>query len=306
MAGAPFHVDDHTAAADAERAARDAGRTADADALHVIAGTPQSVWFIAGDDAASPYVRGFFGRAATEPGRIAAITLHGLPQQVCAGDNAPGAESADRYRAWIDGYAQAIADRRAVVFLEPDALAASGCLSPADRAVRLDLVAYAVRTLSALPHAGVYIDAGAGDWRKEQAMAALLRRADVREARGFTLNTTHYDWTADEVAYGLRLSRLLHGKHFVVNPAFNGRGPQIVGRRYHVWCNPTGRALGPTPTTRTHDPRADAFFWLGNPGLSDGRCNGGPRVGTFWEPWALDLVRNAAQAPDFPVFRRRR
>jgi hypothetical protein len=39
--------------------------------------------------------------------------------------------------------------------------------------------------------------------------------------------------------------------------------------------------------------------------LSDGTCNGGPTVGTFWLDWALELTRNSAGAPDFPVLARR-
>jgi endoglucanase len=88
----------------------------------------------------------------------------------------------------------------------------------------------------------------------------------------------------------------------VVNTAFNGRGPQIR-HRFHVWCNPAGRALGPLPTTRTRAARADALFWLGNPGLSDGACRGGPPVGTFWLDWALQLSRPAPAARDYPTWR---
>jgi endoglucanase len=91
------------------------------------------------------------------------------------------------------------------------------------------------------------------------------------------------------------------GKHFVVNTSANGSGPEIGARNFHVWCNPRGRALGPLPTAQTGDPLADAFFWIGNPGLSDGICNGGPTVGTFWLQWALELTRNAQSARDFPT-----
>lgn len=311
FAGNPFvggnwFVDRPTvAAAQHADAARAAGDTATADALERIAGTPQSLWFIAADDpASSDYVHGFFARAAAAGDATMFITLHGLPQQVCAGDNAPGASDAPAYRRWIDGYAALIGSRRAVVFLEPDALAASRCLAPSARALRLELLTYAARVLSALPATAVYEDAGAGDWRSVRDIVALLKGAGIRYARGFALNATHFDWTAVEVAYGRRVARALGGKHFVVNTAANGRGPEIR-HRFHVWCNPRGRSLGPLPTARTTAPQADAFFWIGNPGLSDGRCNGGPTVGTFWPAWALELVRNTRGAPDFPLVRRR-
>jgi endoglucanase len=306
MAGAPLFVDPGTAAARARDDAAAEGRTADAALLSRIADTPQATWFIAADTADSGYVRAFWRRADAAPGTIVEIALHGLPNQVCAGDNAPGAASEAAYRSWIDGWAQLVGARRVVVFVEPDALAAARCLGPAARRARIALVRYAVTRLSALPHSGVYVDAGAGDWRTVKDMAPLLRAAGVGAARGFVLDVTHYDWTADEVAYGRRLSRALGGKHFVVNTAFNGDGPKVGGGGYHQWCNPPGRALGPVPTTRTPSRLVDAFAWVGNPGLSDGRCNGGPPVGTFWERWALELAANAAHAPDYPVLRRLR
>lgn len=305
MAGEPFYVDSGHEVDRAEFAARAYGDERTANALDVIARTPQSTWFIAADDpGSSGYVHAFFARWSAHPETIATITLHGLPQQVCAGDNAPGHASAAAYRDWIDGWARLIGDGRVVVFLEPDALAASACLSAADRATRLSLMAYAARRLSALPHTGVYEDIGAADWTPLPRAVSLLRAAGVRYARGFALNATHYDWTADELAYGDQLARRLHGKHFVVNTAFNGRGPQVRGHGFHVWCNPRGRALGPVPTTRTRSRFADALYWIGNPGLSDGRCNGGPTVGAFWLPWALALVHNSTDAPDYPVARR--
>lgn len=305
MAGAPWYVDDQFEVSLAAHDAAFSGDLSAAARLDVIARTPQSKWFIAADDpSSSSYVRGFFDRwQSTAPGTTAVITLHGLPQQVCAGENAPGLASAASYRDWIDGWTRLIGDRRVVVFLEPDGLAASKCLSRAARRERVDLMAYATRRLSLLPHTGVYEDIGAGDWLSLDDAARLLRAAGVARARGFSLNTTHFDWTADEVAYGIRLSRRLGGKHFVVNTSANGRGPLVVRARFHEWCNPRARSLGPLPTTRTPSPLVDAFFWLINPGLSDGTCNGGPTVGSFWQSWALELVDRSAGAPDFPTFR---
>jgi endoglucanase len=304
FAGAPWYVDAQTKPALAEQALRDAGQRDDADRIDVISRTPTAKWYIASNPADSRWVQGYFSRAdAWNPNGLVVLALHGLPHQVCAGENPAGASDASSYRAWVDGYARALANRRSVVVLEPDALAAASCLSKADRAERYALIAYAARTLSALPHTGVYIDAGAGDWLNVNEAARRLRAAGVRYARGFALNSTHFDWTSAEVSYGAKLGRMLGGKHFVVNTAFNGRGPKLRGRYYHEWCNPSGRALGPLPTLRTGNRLADAFYWLNTPGESDGHCNGGPSVGTFWLPWGLELVANSAGAPDFPVYR---
>ena len=56
-------------------------------------------------------------------------------------------------------------------------------------------------------------------------MARKLRRVGVAKVRGFMLNATHYDWTRNNIRYGLKLSRLVGGKHFIINTAENGRGP---------------------------------------------------------------------------------
>jgi endoglucanase len=298
MTGSGWFVDPHSAAAQARRHA-DAGT---ARQLETIATTPQATWFIAADDPLHTYyVRDYFNRwRSSAPSTIPVIALHGLPHQNCAGDNAPGHTTGARYRLWINRWAKKIGGDHVVVFLEPDALATTSCLSASWRRERLALMTYAARKLSSLPQTGVYEDAGAGDWLSVSKAAGLLRGAGVRYTRGFSLNSTHFDWTGAEVAYGKKLSRAVGGKHFVVNTSANGKGPEN-GPGGHQWCNPRGRALGPLPTTQTTSPLADAFFWIGNPGLSDGGCNGGPTVGTFWVQWALELTRNAQGARDFPT-----
>jgi endoglucanase len=302
MAGAPFFVDRHTAAARAAGGAVAAGRNDVARSLGVIAAQPQTRWFTAPDDPLrSPFVLDYFRRwRRNAPGTILTIALHGLPNQVCAGENRPGLRSLRAYRRWVDRWRRRIGGKRVVVVVEPDALPASRCLGSRAKRERFAAITYATRRLAGLPHTGVYIDAGAGDWLPVRGAAALLRRAGVRWARGFTLNITHYDWTGAEVRYGQKLGRMLGGKHFIVNTAYNGRGPATRGR-YHLWCNPPGRSLGPVATARTHRRGADAFFWIGSPGFSNGHCNGGPRVGTFWLEFALELVGNTGRARDFPT-----
>ena len=64
--------------------------------------------------------------------------------------------------------------------VEPDGLAdiVRGCLSPAQGAERYQLLRYAMRTLGALPHAQVYLDAGnPGMFADPAVLAGPLRRA---------------------------------------------------------------------------------------------------------------------------------
>jgi endoglucanase len=118
-------------------------------------------------------------------------------------------------------------------------------------------------------------------------MAALLRAADVRKVRGFSLNVSNFNPTPAQEAYGDRLSRLLGGAHYVIDTSRNGAATA------KTWCNPPGQALGTPPTADTGNPRVDAFVWAKPPGASDGSCNGGPPAGQFWLAYALSLARNA-------------
>jgi len=89
---------------------------------------------------------------------------------------------------------------------------------------------------------------------------------------------------------------MVGGKPFIVNTSHNGRGPlhfRRGGRRVNIWCNPSGRGLGPRPTTATGHRLVDAYMWINRPGYSAGSCNGGPLpVGAWWPQRALMYARN--------------
>ena len=89
---------------------------------------------------------------------------------------------------------------------------------------------------------------------------------------------------------------LVGGKHFVIDTSRNGNGPPKCDEAAddeNCWCNPPGRALGTPPTATTADPLIDAYLWLKKPAESDGKCNGGPKAGDFFQERALELARNA-------------
>jgi endoglucanase len=188
-----------------------------------------------------------------------------------------------------------------VIGFEPDSLGTVKCLRPDRRKARLDLLRYGVDVLSRLPGATIYLEGGASDWEPAAGVAAKLRYIGISKVRGFMVNVTHYDWTGNNVLYGLQVSRLTGGKPFVISTAFNGRGPlhlwrAVSGhrRRVNVWCHPPRRGLGPRPTTDTANPRVDAYLWIGRPGFSAGACNGGPLpVGSWWPERALMYARYA-------------
>jgi endoglucanase len=229
-------------------------------------------------------------------GTTAFVAVYDLPHRDCSGSfSAGGASSVGAYKAWIRNMAAAIGNYPTIVVVEPDGLPDSPCLG-ALQAQRLGLIAFATRTLASLPHTSVYIDAGRSDWLPAAETISLLRRAGIKYARGFALDTTGYGSTSSELRYGHQIGAALGGKHFIVNSSRNGNGPLGRARASTVqqlWCNTPGRALGARPSTRTGDPLADAYEWILHPGYSDGYCEGGPAAGTWWPLYALGLASRA-------------
>ncbi len=294
LTGQSLYVDPTGAAADQVRAWERAGRTADAAVIRRIADRPVATWFA---DAAP----GYQARArklvtdAGRAGKLPVLTLYHIPNRDCDGQSAGGAASGPAYRAWVSSLATALRGQRAVVVLEPDAVAQSvqGCLGADAAAERYALLGHAVDTLRANPGTVVYLDAGNPTWIREPArMTAALRSSGIERAHGFALNVANFETTADNVAYGTALSRLLGGAHFVVDTSRNGNGPAEVGAGDRHWCNPPGRRLGEVPTTRTGNPLVDAYLWVKRPGESDGACSdGAPPAGRWWPEYALGLAR---------------
>ncbi|MFD9907312.1 glycoside hydrolase family 6 protein [Streptomyces sp. NPDC059063] len=265
-------------------------RLTDAWTVARIAVRPQAEWL--NKDRPGPVVRSLVRRAAAA-GRTAVLVAYFIPHRDCGDYSAGGADDADHYRDWIDGFAEGLAAHDAYVVVEPDAIAqmVAGCPG-ADAAERYALLDYAVTRLKRQPGAKVYLDAGNATWiPQERRLAAPLRRSGIDKADGFALNVSNFHTNAVSSEYGHRVARVLGGdRHFVVDTSRNGNGPYAGDK---PWCNPPGRALGTPPTTRTGDPAIDAYLWIKRPGESDGECRGGPAAGDWWPRYALDLARNA-------------
>lgn len=264
-----------------------ASRPADAATMDKVGAEAQAQWFGNWNADVRADVDRVVG-AATAAGTLPVLVAYNIPLRDCGSYSAGGAASATAYRAWIDAYAAGLASRRALVVLEPDAVAGIGCLSSGDQATRLDLLRYAVRTLR---DAGglVYLDAGNNRWQTASTVASRLINAGIELAAGFSLNVSNFFTTADEVAYGNAISALVGGKHYVIDTSRNGLGATPDAQ----WCNPEGRALGERPTSFTGRALVDAFLWVKVPGESDGSCNGHPRSGTWMPEYALGLARRA-------------
>ncbi len=288
--GVEFFVPPYTNA-DQTRRRLERDNPADAALIAKIADTPQARWF--GEWSGEiETVAGNYVKAAHNRGKAALLVAYNVPNRDCGQYSAGGAEDPEQYRAWIRGLAAGItASRRAVVILEPDALAhIEECLSPEDQQGRLALIADAVEVLEALPGVAVYIDAGHSRWVPADKMAERLRKAGIAKARGFSLNVSNYIGDEELITYGDQIVGLIGDTHYVIDSSRNGNGPAEGNQ----WCNPAGRALGRKPTTETGNPRLDAYIWVKNPGESDGECEGGPPAGQWFGERALEMARGAA------------
>lgn len=287
FAGRRLYVDPNSAA---RRQAATWRRTRPADAALIarIADQPTAKWF--GDWITD--IRREVNQAVktiTGAGALPVFVAYRIPHRDCGSYSAGGAKSGNAYRKWVQDFGKGIAGRRAIVILEPDALAGMDCLKAPARQERVALIREAVQTLKG-QGASVYIDAGHARWQPAPEMARRLRQAGIDMAAGFALNVSNVQATSLNVAYGERVSRLVGSKHFLIDTSRNG----IPGTDPRYWCNPRGRALGVAPTANTGHPLVDAFLWVKPPGESDGTCGGGPPAGRWWSAYALELSRMAA------------
>jgi len=275
LEGAPFFVDTDSPSYLTWR--RSGGRKK--DLLAKIALEPRNIWYGAFTKPASQF-RAKVRRpieAAEGEGSIPLLTVLRALSTQCSPTYQGGGPKEDRAtRAWYDKFASAIGDSRVVVAFEPDSLGTIDCHARSRRDDRKRLLRYGVTKLAELPNTTVYIEAGAADWFSPGQAARLLRAVGVGKVRGFMLNATHYDWTRNNIRHGVKISRLLGGKHFIINTAKSGRGPvhyRRGNRRINIWCEPGLRGLGTPPTTETSHPLVDAYLWVNRPGYNQS-CGG--------------------------------
>ena len=256
LAGHAFYVDPISKAMIAARNANPPSAE-----LTAVANTPQAYWLDQAFSAGT--VGGTVARlagAAQAAGAMPIPTLT-LSGTVTAEASLPvGSATAAGYREWIDSIAAGLGSSPAAIILEPDALAMADCLSGDQRQERFDLIRYVVETLTRDPGAAVYVDAGHSRWVSAETMADRLNQVGVGQARGFSLNTTNYYSTDEEIGYGEAISGMTNGAHYVIDTSRNGAGP--APEHPLSWCNPDGRALGTPPTTDTAGAHADAYLWI--------------------------------------------
>ncbi|MCM4084278.1 glycoside hydrolase family 6 protein [Paractinoplanes hotanensis] len=256
-----------------------------------IAQKPMASWFgnwsgnIA--DAVSAYVG-----AADAVDKLPILVAYNIPgRDACGGHSGGGAGSVAAYDSWISSFAAAIADRPAVVILEPDSLGDFSCMGQAQINDRVGMLSRAAGQFRAkAPNTWAYLDAGNPGWINAPTMAQRLNQAGVADAHGFALNVSNYFTTGENADYGDRLvselRRYGHNKPFVIDTSRNGNGSN------GQWCNPPGRRIG-TPSQLGGG--AEMLLWLKTPGQSDGNCGvgSGSSAGQFLPEVAYKLIYGA-------------
>ena len=215
------------------------------------------------------------------------LVIYNIPNRDLGSYSKGGAQNAKDYLRFIDEFIGGVGDSKPIIILEPDALASCQNMKIAKRMARIELIRQAVDRLSKT-NAYVYIDIGNPEYINDPALAGdLLSRVGVCSCAGFSVNVSNFYSTDICEKYAVQVSRYCHDAHFVIDTSRNGVG--------HIdktqWCNPPGRRLGTAPTTGTNHPQCDAYLYIKPPGESDGECNGGPRAGTFWKEYALELCQ---------------
>jgi endoglucanase len=216
------------------------GDVADAKLILSMESVPQAVWLTGETSAqAAQGARGSL-EANHEVERKVSETLlaarwqravpifvaYNIPGRDCSQYSAGGAPSDAEYEQWIESLARGLRHGKAVVILEPDALAnlPSGCGAAYQSAnplitdaTREADVAYGVNVLEKDPNASVYVDAGHSAWQSVGTIAQRLLAAGVQQAQGFFLDVSNYQYASNNVFYGTWVSDCIaYGT--VVNP----------------------------------------------------------------------------------------
>jgi len=248
-------------------------------------------WLVGGDRNGVKNTVNAYVTAASTAGKMPILVAYNIPGRDCGSYSGGGASSVSAYKEWITGVAEGIANRDAVVIVEPDALPLlPGCLDSTGLANLYEMISYAVNQLKTLsPKALVYLDASHSNWQPYDVMATRLHLAGVKNARGFALNVSNYRATSELEAFGNKISTQLnaaygYSKPFVIDSSRNGNGPLNS-----EWCDPAGRKIG-APSQVLGTGLLEMMLWIKLPGEADG-CAGG--AGQFIPDLAVRLVNGS-------------
>jgi endoglucanase len=251
---------------------------ADAAAMGVLATWPEAAWFTKGTPAQVHHQVRDLVQAASEQRSVPVLVAYDIPLRDCSQYSAGGAQSDAAYQQWIAAFASGLGKAKAVVILEPDALAnlPSDCGPTSDptgvlTTGRIADIAYAVGVLEAQPQTSVYLDAGHSQWHSVGDMAQRLIQAHLAQAQGFFLNVSNFQPTDQLNEYGTWISKCVW--FATKGPAWAAGHTDYCASQYYSGAAPNdglpGDAVSPTDPSTWH--WTDAWFDqnVGNPPLAD-------------------------------------
>src|SRR6202789_2143670 len=159
-----------------------------------IANEPSAVWFAGqGTENIAEQTGALEGAAAWSNQLPVMVAYNITDRDICAGQSSGGASSDAAYENWINLFAVGIADRPALVILEPDALADESCMNSSEISDRDGLLNYAIAQFNQQDQeTWVYLDAGNPGWLSAATMASYLHSAGLAQAHGFSLNVSSF------------------------------------------------------------------------------------------------------------------
>ena len=234
---------------------------------------------------------GSYSGAADYHGKLPIMVAYNIAgRDACGGHSGGGAGSTEAYNTWIGEFAGGIADRPAIVILEPDALGDFDCMSSIQVAERQNMLINALAQFNAqAPNAWTYLDAGNPGWIDAAIMAQRLHAAGLQSAHGFSLNISNYYNTAENTAYGTAVNAELKARFGYTKPYVIDSSRNADGNSSTPWCNPGGQKIG---TPSQHGGGAEMLLWIKTPSESDGDCGvgSGSTAGQFLPQVAYDMI----------------
>jgi endoglucanase len=233
----------------------------DARTMAELATWPEAAWFTGGTPAqVHQQVRDLVLRAAVQRA-VPVLVAYDIPLRDCGQYSSGGAQSDEAYQQWISAVAAGIGRSRAVVVLEPDALAnlPSDCGANTDptgelTAARIADIRHAVATLERQPGTLVYLDAGHSRWHSVGDMAQRLVQAGLADAQGFFLNVSNFQPTAQIDEYGTWISKCVW--FATKGPSWAAGHTDFCASQYFSGAAPNdgapGDAVVPTDPTTWH------------------------------------------------------
>ncbi len=235
--------------------------------MAALASWPEATWFTKGTPTqVKGQVAQLVRRAALQRA-VPVLVAYDIPLRDCSQYSAGGAQSDADYRAWIAALAKGLGSSKAVVILEPDALAnlPSDCGSTADptgaiTAARIADINYAIGALESQPGTSVYLDAGHSQWHSVGDMASRLIQAGVAKAQGFFLNVSNFQPTEQVDQYGTWVSKCIW--FATKGPDWAAGHTDYCASQYYSGAAPNdglpGNAVSPTDPSTWH--WTDAWF----------------------------------------------